>query len=185
MAGMRGRPEHLRGVLRNVAALDTDWMSSQAGRDDRHCAPWMPFPVFDFIALTAEALPESPGDRFLEIGCGIGTRMLLAQEIYGLDVSGVERVPEYAEQARALGLTVSVEDALAHKGYGGHDILWFNRPFRDQMLQRALEQRVWEQMAPGAVAMCANLESPPPSGWPLILDDWEIRRGIWRKPPVR
>ncbi len=142
----------------------------------------MPFPLFDYIALLAEAMPVLEGSRLLEVGCGIGSRMLVAQEIFGLDVSGFDRVDEYVAQAVKLNLNVWVDDALAFAGYGNYDVLWFNRPFRDPVPQRELEAKVWDAMAPGAVVICANLEAPPPRAWMTVLDDWEVRRGIWWKP---
>lgn len=176
------KPAEIRDVLRTATELDYEMSVHPGGRDNPDCTPWMPFPMFDFIALTAEALQETRGDRFLEVGCGPGTRMLLAREIYGFDVTGIERTAAYAERGHQLGLKIEVADAMAWKGYGNFDLVWFNRPFRDRSLQRQLEAKIWDALSPGAVVMCANLENPPPSSWILVLDDWEIRRGIWQKP---
>ena len=53
--------------------------------------------------------------------------------------------------------------------------------FRDPVLQAQLEDEVWENMRPGAVAMCANLEAPPP-GWIVIDQDMDhVCRGVWQK----
>ncbi len=154
------------------------------GRDDSRFLPWMPFGWPEFLAMIAEALPELGGHRFLDVGAGVGTRMLLAREIFGLDVHGVDRVREYCQMAEdQLGLTVECEDALDYKGFGGFDLLWINRPIRDQELERRLEDKIWADMAPGAVIAFANIEAPPPDWYAgLILDDWELRRGIWQKP---
>jgi predicted O-methyltransferase YrrM len=152
------------------------------GRNDPRFLPWMPFSWPEFIAMIAEAVPELGGHRFLDVGAGIGTRMLLAREIFGLDVHGIERVEAYASVAGdQLGLTVDVTDALDYKGYGGFDLIWINRPVRDRELERQLESKIWSDMAPGAVVAFANIEAPPPN-WYLIFDDWEVRRGIWQKP---
>ena len=178
----RNRSEVIRDALSTAAELDRQWMTPESGRDDPRCTPWMPFPVHDFIALVAEALPETSGDRFLEIGCGIGTRMLVAQAVFGLEVSGIERVPEYARAAAELGLDVQVTDALGWGGYSKPDLIWFNRPFRDPVQQRQLEMQVWQDAAPDTVIICANLENTPPPDWWLVLDDREVRRWIVRKP---
>ncbi len=177
-----GHASFAGAVLAELARLDREWMIVPAGHDDVRSVPWMPFPMHDFIALVAEALPEAGGDRFLEIGCGIGTRMKAASVIFGLDVHGVERVPEYAAEAVKLGMDAEVTDALTYDGYGKYDIIWFNRPFRDPELQRQLEARVWDQVASGAVVICANLEAPPPANWWPVLNDSEVRRWIAQKP---
>jgi trans-aconitate methyltransferase len=171
-----------RAALRDAALFDTQWMASAAGHDDVKRTPWMPFPLHDFIALVAEALPESTGDTFLEVGCGPGTRMRLARDIFGLEVTGIDRVPEYVDAALQQGLDAEVADALGWDGYGKFDIVWFNRPFRDPALQRQLEAQVWNDVRPGAVVICANLESPPPRTWWPVLDDREVRRWIAQKP---
>lgn len=174
---------YLQHIIRTATQLERDWLG-KAPPEDRQFTPWMPFPIPAYISLLAEALPEVPGDRFLEIGAGPGSKMLIARELFGLEVHGIELNPEYARQAVSLGLRVMTGDAADFGDYRAYDVIWFHRPFRDPDSQAALEKRVWDDMAPGAVVICANLEGTPP-GWVTILDDWEIRRGIWMKPPVR
>jgi trans-aconitate methyltransferase len=174
-------PDAIRIALREAARLDLEWRKADAGRDDPRCLPWMPFPAWDFIALVAEALPESSGTQFLDIGCGVGARMLVARELFELDVHGIDRVPEYVNEAWKHGLSAEVADALGWNGYGKYDLLFLNRPFKDPVLQRQLEAQVWDDMAPGAVIIGANLEAPPPQDWWLVLDDSEVRRWIMQK----
>ncbi len=177
------KPGEIAAAITTAQELDRTWMASQAGRDDpARFTPWMPFPLFEYVALLAEAMPVLEGSRLLEVGCGIGTRMLIAQELFGLDVHGFDRVPEYVAQAGKLGLDATEADALTFGDYGNYDAVWFNRPFRDPVPQRELEARVWDAMAPGAVVIAANLEAPPPQTWLMVLNDWEVRRGIWWKP---
>jgi len=172
----------LARTLREIALLDHAWRADPAGHDDIKSTPWMPFEIHAFIALVAEALPELQGGKFLEVGCGIGTRMKVARDFFGLDVHGFDRVPEYVQQAKNLDLDAWEADALEYEGYGDYNVLWFNRPFRDQALQAQLEERVWGRMRSGAVVICANLNEKPPPEWFIVLDDWEVRRGIWQKP---
>jgi trans-aconitate methyltransferase len=178
------RAKAIARVMQITAEKDRQWMGKVPGAGDARHTPWMPFPIPEFITLLAQAVAEAPGEQFLEIGCGIGTRMMLAREIFGLDVTGIERVPEYVAECRRLALDAEEADAGHYNGYGKFDIIWFNRPFRDQSRQAALEKKVWAETRPGAVVMCANLEDPPPSSWFIIEDDWEVRRGVWQKPYI-
>lgn len=178
---MSDRFAQVAHTLHLVDRLDREWLGKVPGAGDSAHTPWMPFPRHDFVAMLTDAVADADGGRFLGIGCGIGTRELLAQEIYGLTVEGIERVTEYVAQARQLGLLVHEADAAEWKSYGDYDIIWFNRPFRDRNAQAALEARVWAETRPGAVVMCANLENKPQGLWYPILDDWEVRRGIWQK----
>jgi SAM-dependent methyltransferase len=182
---MTNHAQLIRSTIGAVVALDAEWRTSPAGRDDLSTyLPYMPTPPWpDFVALLAEALPEAvTGDRFLEIGAGVGTRMMLAEAVFGLDVHGVERVPEYVKAARERGLQVDEADALGWDGYGGYDIVFFNRVFADQDSQARLEQQVYAGMKPGAVVIAANLLAPPPRTWYPVLDDGEVRRWILQKP---
>jgi trans-aconitate methyltransferase len=171
-------------ALSTATEQERSWQGKVPEANDERHIPWLPFPIPEFVALTALAAAEADGPRFLEIGCGIGTKMLLAQAIFQLDVTGFDRVPEFVEQACGNGLNAVRADAATWDGYGEFDIVWFNRPLREAAEEAALETRVWEFTAPGTVVMCANLEARPPSSWYLIEDDWEARRGVWQKLPV-
>lgn len=170
-------------AITTVLKLESQWRSSPAGRDDlKTYTPYMPFPWPDFIALTAEALPEVTGERFLEIGCGIGTKMMLADVVFGLNAFGIERVPEFAAEAQQHGLAVVTADALGWDQYGDFDLLFFNRVFSDGYKEAELERQVWAGMKSGAVVIAANLLAPPPVSWYPVLDDGEVRRWIAQKP---
>lgn len=175
--------QQVRAAIGTVIALEAQWAADRsAGRDDPATyTPWMPFSWPAFIALVAEALPEVPGDQFLEVGCGIGTKMMLADAVFGLNTRGVERVPEYVKAAREHGLIVAEADALTWDGYGDADLVFFNRAFADQGKELQLEATVYDKMKPGAVVIAVNVLAPPAS-WYLVLDDGEVRRWIYQKP---
>ena len=180
---MTSRTDQVRAMISTASAMDSQWLGRVPNRGEMNTyLGWMPFSWPDFVALVAEALPEVTGDRFLDIGCGVGSKMLLAEEIFGLNVRGVERVPEYVKEARQRGLIVTEADALGWDGYGEYDLVFFNRPFYDQDLQGQLEAQVWADMKPGAVAIGVNLISPPPQSWYPVLNDGEVRRWISQKP---
>jgi hypothetical protein len=183
--GGESRAGRIAGVIRTAARIEPEWQGRVTqGRDERQqYTPWMPFSLPAFIALLAEAMPAADGDYFLEIGCGIGSKLLVARELFGLDAHGFDRVAEYVTAARTLGVDAEVADAREYAGYGKAHIVWFNRVARDPGLQARIERHVWAHVQPGAVAICANLEGRPPSGsWVPVLDDWaDLRRGIWQK----
>lgn len=174
------RTGDIRTVLATVTELDRQWKGKVTVPAD--ATPWMPSDPAQFLVLLIEAIAEAPGDTFLEVGCGIGTRMLLAQELFGLKCYGIEREHEYIKQAWGLGLTAEPVDALGWQSYRDFGIVFFNRPFQDTVKQAQLERQVWEDMAPGAVVIAMNLLAPPPSAWIIVTDDWEARRGVWMKP---
>jgi SAM-dependent methyltransferase len=181
MTPMHPDPDALREAMKAAGRLEKEWRGRIPDADKARC-PWMPFPMSGYILLLDEAFAAAPGNRFLDVGCGPGSKMMRARDTYGLDVTGIEIVPEYAAEAGRHGLDVRLGDALDFKDYGEFDLIWIYRPFRDPDLEAALEDLIWDQMAVGALAMCAGLEAPPPAGsfWPE-LDDLELKRGIYRK----
>ena len=150
--------------------------------------PWMPYDLFDFAALLLEASPAIPQPDpetpplLLGVGAGPGSKELLARDGFGMNVHGIEIIDELAAIGRGHGLDIETADAVTWKGYGDCDCVWLNRPIRDAGAEAALEQRIWDEMTPGAVIICANLEAPPPAGWYIINDSWaSLQRGAWAK----
>lgn len=146
--------------------------------------PWMPFNLFDFAALLFEAVPLIPDTgRLLVVGAGPGPEMIIARDVFGMDVAGIEILDELALLGRDAGLPIQTADAGEWDGYAKFDAIWLNRPRRDRELEAALEARIWREMAEGAVAICANLENRPPENWFIVNDSWDnLRRGAWVKP---
>lgn len=172
----------VRELLTEVRQIERQWQKQADIGDTQMFTGWMPSDVAQFLVLLIEAIAEAPGNRFLEIGCGPGTKMMLARDLFGLDVTGFDRVPEYVAAAKEHHLNVSECDALNFHAYGTFDIVFFNRPFRDRARQAELERLVYTRIRRGAVVICMNLErQPPPDKYLVVTDDWESRRGVWLK----
>lgn len=179
-----GRPAELATIVRTAVQMEIAWKHKvpQGEAERERFTPWMPFPFFEFTSLVYEALPELDGNEFLEVGCGIGTKMIWVQAAIGMNVSGIERNAEYAAAARRMNLNVAVADALTWHGYAGRHLVWFNRVFRDVAAQADLEALIWAGIDPGTVVMCANLEAGPPRAWYPVLEDVDRRVWIVQKP---
>ena len=172
----------VRGLLTSVRQIERQWQKQVDVGDQQMFTGWMPSDVAQFQVLLIEAIAEAPGNSFLEVGCGPGTKMMLAQGLFGLDVTGFDRVPEYVVAAKEHGLNVAECDAFDFQAYGKFDIVFFNRPFRDREVQRDLEKLVYSKVRRGAVVIAMNLETQPPdSKYLVVTDDWESRRGVWLK----
>lgn len=172
----------VRDLLTEVRQIERKWQKQADIGDEKMFTGWMPSDVAQYLVLLIEAIAEAPGKSFLEIGCGPGTKMMLARDLFGLDVTGFDRVPEYVTAAQQQGLNVADCDAFDFQAYGKFDIVFFNRPFRDRPTQAKLEHLVYSKIRRGSVVICMNLETQPPgSKYLVVTDDWESRRGVWLK----
>ena len=178
-----GHAARIAGALATVAREEGAWLL-HGDRHDPLYLPWMPFQWADFTALLAECAAEAAGPAFIDVGCGVGTKMLIAAELLGLDAHGVERDPGMAAYARERQRgTTWLADALElpQEFWGAFDIVWMYRPFRDSGRQARLEQRVYAGMRPGAILAGGALEAFP-RGWLTVVDDLDAGRGAFRKP---
>ena len=163
-------------------------------RHDPVVTPWMPYQPADFIGIVWECMPELSDDKFLDVGCGPGTKMQIAETLFGLDVYGIEINTEMAAVAAKLfGDKVAPGDAMTYSAvYSEADLLWLYRPFRDPTSEYKLEQKIIDAMKPGAILAGASWElDPAVLGWNPVVDDClinpadgtqKIIRGAWQKP---
>lgn len=168
-------------MLRDARSDDLDYMLQ--GGDKVHTS-WMPFQLADFIAILSECVIEAEGRTFLEVGSGVGSKSLVARELFGLEPFGVEYDETLATVAEQKGRgPVWVGDALTYPGdYSYADIIWSYRPFKDPVLQEQLEDRIYSEMKPGAIIAGGQFEHKPVGLWLPIFDDWDTgRRFAYKK----
>ncbi len=101
--------------------------------------------------------------RFLEVGCGIGSKLAAAFFLGWGDLTGVELRPEYADLARKVCPEAEIicADAFDFDGYGDFDVIYQYRPFIEDMDQDRLETHILARAKPGTVMF------------------WPQRGGIW------
>lgn len=89
---------------------------------------------------------------FIDIGCGIGNIMLLA-EMMECEVFGIEKdVASYSIARQLVGEEcVSQEDIWQYSHIGKFDIVYYFRPFSEKTLQLQFESHVEQEMRPGAI----------------------------------
>lgn len=117
---------------------------------------WVPFPCNVFADIVVEAWlilgsDETRSQKFIDIGCGIGTKVLLAQSLF--DACGFDIVSEHLDIARMLGCrNVFQDDARTYRDYAQYDFIFFYAPFfGDSELERTFEETVHYLMKPGAI----------------------------------
>lgn len=169
-------------AIRQVMKEEAQWFAQGDPRSPTN--PWMPFQPADFLAILFDCVAEMRGRKFIDVGCGPGTKMLLADRLYGLEPEGIEISAEMAAAAEKHGRVYHGDAGDTPPGfYSGYDLIWLYRPFRDPVLEQRLEARVMDEMKPGAILAGGGWEiCPADHRWITVVDDWELRRGAWMKP---
>lgn len=180
-------------LLRELNATEQGWKQYDVAYPREDAVHWMPYAIPSFVALLADAVMScAPGPmvagqytlpRFLDVGCGPGTKCRLARAMFGLPVYGIDIVPRFVAEAQAHEVPAEVADAFTWPGYGAAEIVLVNRPSTDM---DTLEPLIMEAMSPGAALMAVNwAHDPSRSGWVLIAQEDVGHgpvRGVWVKP---
>ena len=102
-------------------------------------------------------------ERFLDVGCGCGLKVLSAvrfsREAHGLDYqqSYVDVAQNLIGALRCEQADVFQADALTFEGYDDYDVIYFYRPMADDEKMIALERRIVETAKPGTVLIAPYL----------------------------
>ncbi len=93
-----------------------------------------------------------PGLKCIDIGCGIGNILLLA-ELLEFDVFGIEKDPASLPIARHLvgEAQVAEADIWTFGHLADFDVLYYFRPFCEKTRQVKFERLVEQQCKPGAI----------------------------------
>ena len=99
--------------------------------------------------------------RFLDVGCGIGTKVVLAARYFSqadgleFDRNLVRAGARLLERERPGTCRLLEADALAFADYAHYDVIYLYRPFRDSARQEELEERIAGQASAGTVIIGA------------------------------
>src|SRR5579863_4157468 len=92
------RAGHIQRVLRWCQDEEHAYLS-HGKRQDPVYLPWMPFQIGEFTSFMTEIVANCNGRSFLDVGCGIGTKMVIAKELFGLSPHGIEIDEHMAKRA--------------------------------------------------------------------------------------
>jgi len=112
---------------------------------------WDALPFWFFLDGLRQAAELTEGRRFMDVGCGIGTKLAIAHHL-GWQVSGIEKHEPYARAARDLipEASVQVVDAFDCETFDA-DVVYMYRPMRSDHDQERLETHVLAHSRPGTV----------------------------------
>jgi SAM-dependent methyltransferase len=177
------RWDEWRDFIQEIGIIEQYWRHQPITIEADHpgqCQGWLPYPIPQFITYLCDAVSVIPGPQFLDVGCGPGTKIRIAQELFGLTGAGLELAPEMVQAA--AGVLVHNADARTWDRYAEADIVYMNRPI---VPSYPFEQHVMAAMKPRAVLMSVNGTTlPSDQGWIPVAE--EIGPGpvcgVWVKP---
>lgn len=112
---------------------------------------YIPLPSEVFLAELGRIAEVTSGRRFLEVGSGLGSKLVLGR-LLGFDVRGVEIQPRYIEFSRQLiDCPVWEGDAFAFPDYRRFDVVYTYRPFVNLEREQLLEMKIARDLKMGTV----------------------------------
>lgn len=109
----------------------------------------------------ANSSPTPPvAPSFLDVGCGIGNVMLLAEQL-GFEVHGLEKDRKPCAVARRLfdPERVSEADIWEYADYQRFKVIYYFRPFADRELQLQFERMIEDRLQPGGLLIANHKNS--------------------------
>jgi len=104
---------------------------------------FVPFPNEAFVDMLFDAFFSLGADRskrFLDVGSGFGSKVLLASTLF--DAYGFDCIESYVNEAqRVVGNRVILADAFTYDRYDEFDVVYYYRPIHDDKLYHELERR--------------------------------------------
>jgi hypothetical protein len=153
-------------TLDEIATLEQQWIGQVQITSPETYFDWQPFPPDLFNQLLTACLPSVPSGNqtFLDVGCGICTKCILAQQA-GLAAHGIDRVSEYLAEAATLGISVDLVLAEDFTGYDNYGLVYMNHPLitinPDDNRQALLAASIHDQVASGSALLSVNYDLAP------------------------
>jgi SAM-dependent methyltransferase len=137
-------------VYQTISRLEQRWIPPSIPDHSRYFA-YDPLPPALFFPGLKAAAEVANGTRFLDVGCGIGTKLAMAHYL-GFEVAGIDRHEPYIEMARELvpEAELVVADLEDVKKFDA-DIIYMYRPGKSERMATRLEKHVVAHAKKGAV----------------------------------
>lgn len=169
---------HSQDAVRNTDN-DTDCEYPFVAMDTRQVFTQLEF-VGRHLELDPDAPPKHP-PRLLDVGCGIGNVLLVAEQ-FGFEVYGFEKDEyPYRVAAKLIGEErIAQADIWTYEGYDKYEVIYYYRPFSGREQQLRFERLIEDSMKTGGILIANHKNSD------AIDQDRRFERlspalPIWRK----
>jgi hypothetical protein len=155
-------PDNVAALQRLVERLEAQ-LTPRGPTMDEDWYGWIPLPIATFLENmhSARHLMGPGRHSFLDIGSGIGTKLILAHEL-GFEAHGVERWPAYANTSRQIApfAEVRVCDAAQLGSYHAYDLVYLYGIATSQAEHDRINRQITSRMRRGALFFCARQPFP-------------------------
>ena len=149
---------------------------TQGIKPKKQCYPYIPFSNGQFVRIVDEAMAiykniadrkSHQRPRFLDAGCGIGSKVRLAAS-RGFHSDGVEILKKYCDIARKVCDRVCDSSSIIHSdlrefnGFGNYDVIYTYSPMLSSASNKAWQMRMAEQAKERALFLnCTAMPTLP------------------------
>lgn len=152
-------PDAWEAVHQTLFRLEQRWLPPYPPEADVFFA-YDPLPVADFFPTIEVASSATSGRRFLDVGCGIGTKLAL-MHVLGWQVAGIDRHLPYLEVAHDLVPEATLTHAdLRDVEMFDADLVYMYRPGVTEDTAAALERHVAQRVVPGTLLFLPTRRLP-------------------------
>lgn len=160
-----------QAIYETMSRLERRWIDGVPDNSVWHA--YDSLPVALFLPTVREASELVSGRRFLDLGCGIGTKLALMRAM-GWEVAGVERHEPYAVAARDLVPEAEIRLANISEVHELEaDLIYMYRPAVSLEGEERLEEHVFEKARKGTLVF---LPVRRDASWPgrVSADLWRV-----------
>jgi SAM-dependent methyltransferase len=161
-------------VFETLARLERRWVPP--ARPDPDFYGWEPWPTRDFFDAVNLAAGFTDGRRFLDVGCGIGTKLALMSAV-GWTVAGIDWHRPYLDAARELvpEADLTLADVRDMEVFDA-DVVFMYRLAVDDAVNAEVEAHLIDGCPPGQILIV------PWTATFAELGVEPVQTNVWRKP---
>lgn len=191
--------KHVMVDICHICSMYTNFIARQANlnsygyelEDKTPCFGFIPsgnlIDTLNQLRIIGKRLRKKTGHspKFIDIGCGIGNIVLLANAAH-YEATGLEYDLETCKTAKHLCKRTNIKiikgDMRTFKNYCKYDVLYFYQPMRDYHAMLTFTTELAKQMKPGAYLICNDLSE----SFENSKDFYQVgKKDLWRKKPIR
>lgn len=178
------------GIINRFIGYFTRDSIRASQNDTRSEYPFVPMDsrqAYAQISLARDLLRRqkkmAAGASFLDVGCGIGNVLLMA-EMMDFKVYGIEKdAYPYTIARKLMGDDCVAQDDIWQFGrYHDFDVIYYFRPFAEKKLQTDFERMIEAKLKPGGILIAnrkMDMEIDADPGFRRLEEQWPV----WQKNP--